>query len=87
VDVLRQAPVVTCSDGRKVFTLQTLSACDDSCDDRVGKLAGYFLLAGVAVQADPVVIHTILDHLKTKEKISEPFPLPESRAPPGELFG
>jgi hypothetical protein len=38
--------------GRKVFTLQTLPACDDSFDDGVGKVAGFSLHAGVAARAD-----------------------------------
>lgn len=41
----------------------------------------------IACIEDPVVIQKILDHLKTKGEISEPFPVPESRAPPGALFG
>ena len=28
--------------GRKVFMLQTLPACDEPFDDRVGKVAGFF---------------------------------------------
>jgi hypothetical protein len=31
--------------GRKVFTLQTLAACDESFDDEVGKVAGFSLHA------------------------------------------
>jgi len=31
---------------------------------------------------DPVVIQTILDHLKRKDETCAPFPLPESRTPP-----
>jgi hypothetical protein len=38
--------------GRKVFTLQTLPACDDSFDDGVGKVYGFSLHAGVAARAD-----------------------------------
>jgi hypothetical protein len=38
--------------GRKVFTLQTLPACDEPFDDPVGKVAGFSLHAGVAVRAD-----------------------------------
>lgn len=38
--------------GRKVFTLQTLPACDQLFDDRVGKVAGFSLHAGVAARAD-----------------------------------
>jgi hypothetical protein len=41
----------------------------------------------IACIEDPVVIQTILDHLETKDETCEPFPLPESRAPPGALFG
>jgi hypothetical protein len=40
--------------GRKVFTLQTLPACDDANDpftDTVGKVAGFSLHAGVAAKA------------------------------------
>lgn len=39
--------------GRKVFTLQTLPACDpyDHCGDTVGKVAGFSLHAGVAAKA------------------------------------
>ena len=38
--------------GRKVFTLQTLPACDESFDDGVGKVAGFSLHAGMAARAD-----------------------------------
>lgn len=38
--------------GRKVFTLQTLPACDDSFDDGGGKVAGFSLQAGVEARAD-----------------------------------
>lgn len=38
--------------GRKVFTLQTLPACDEPFDDGVGKMAGFSLHAGVAARAD-----------------------------------
>jgi hypothetical protein len=38
--------------GRKVFTLRTLPACDDRFDDGVGKVAGFSLHAGVAARAD-----------------------------------
>lgn len=38
--------------GRKVFTLQTLPACDEPFEDRVGKAAGFSLHAGVAARAD-----------------------------------
>jgi hypothetical protein len=38
--------------GRKVFTLQTLLASDEPFDDRVGKVAGFSLHAGVAAKAD-----------------------------------
>ncbi len=40
--------------GRKVFTLQTLPACDpeDQFGDTVGKVAGFSLHAGVAARAD-----------------------------------
>jgi hypothetical protein len=34
--------------GRKVFTLQTLPACEEPCDAGVGKVAGFSLHAGVA---------------------------------------
>ena len=39
--------------GRKVFTLQTLPACDpaDAFGDSVGKVAGFSLHAGVAAKA------------------------------------
>lgn len=37
--------------GRKVFTLQTLSACEEPFDDPVGKVAGFSLHAGVAAKA------------------------------------
>lgn len=37
--------------GRKVFTLQTLPACDEPFDDGVGKVAGFSLHAGVAARA------------------------------------
>ena len=38
--------------GRKVFTLQTLLACDEPFGDGVGKVAGFSLHAGVAARAD-----------------------------------
>lgn len=38
--------------GRKVFTLQTLPASDEPFDDRVVKVAGFSLHAGVAARAD-----------------------------------
>ena len=38
--------------GRKVFTLQTLPACDEPFDDGVGQVAGCSLHAGVAARAD-----------------------------------
>ena len=38
--------------GRKVFTLQMLPACATPFDDRVGKVAGFSLHAGVAARAD-----------------------------------
>jgi hypothetical protein len=38
--------------GRKVFTLQTLPACDEPFDDGIGKVAGFSLHAGVAARAD-----------------------------------
>ena len=41
----------------------------------------------IACIEDPLFIQTILDHLKTKDKTCKPFPLPESRSPPGALFG
>ncbi len=37
--------------GRKVFTLQTLPAWDDSFGEEVGKVAGFSLHAGVAAKA------------------------------------
>lgn len=40
----------------------------------------------IACIEDPIVIRKILDHLKSKEETREPFPLPESRAPPTSLF-
>jgi hypothetical protein len=36
----------------------------------------------IACIEDPAVIQKILDHLKSKEETREPFPYPESRAPP-----
>ena len=36
--------------GHKVFTLQTLPACDESFDGGVGKVAGFSLHAGVAAR-------------------------------------
>ncbi len=38
--------------GRRVFTLQTLPACDEPFDDGVGKVAGLSLHAGGAARAD-----------------------------------
>ena len=37
--------------GRKVFTLQTRPACDETFDSGVGKVAGFSLHAGVAARA------------------------------------
>jgi len=37
--------------GRKVFTLQTLPACNQPFDDGVGKVAGFSLHAGVATRS------------------------------------
>jgi len=37
--------------GRKVFTLPTLAACDEPFDDGVGKTAGFSLHVGVAAEA------------------------------------
>jgi len=37
--------------GRKVFTLQTLPACDEKFDDGVGKVAGFSLHAGVVARS------------------------------------
>ncbi len=42
----------SCGARRKVFSLQTLPACDEPFDDGVGKVAGFSLHAGVAVRAD-----------------------------------
>jgi hypothetical protein len=39
--------------GRKVFTLQTLPACDEPFDDGVSKVAGFSLHAGVAGRQGP----------------------------------
>ena len=36
---------------------------------------------------DPAVIQKILDHLKSQYETRELSLLPESRAPPGALFG
>jgi hypothetical protein len=41
----------------------------------------------IACIEDPVVIKKILEHLKTREETRQPIPRPESRAPPGILFG
>jgi hypothetical protein len=41
----------------------------------------------IASIEDPVVIQKIPDNLKTKDETCEPFPLPESQAPRGALFG
>jgi len=38
--------------GRKVFTLQSLPACDESFNDPIGKVAGFPLHAGVLAEAD-----------------------------------
>lgn len=38
--------------GRKVFTLQTLPACEEPSEDGVGKAAGFSLRAGPAARAD-----------------------------------
>jgi len=37
---------------RKVFTLQTLPACDEPFDNGVGKVAGFSLHAGVSARVD-----------------------------------
>ena len=37
--------------GRKVFTLQTLPACDEPFNDGVGKVAGFSLHAGIVARA------------------------------------
>ncbi len=41
----------------------------------------------IACIEDPVVIKKILDHLKSKDETRTSVPMPESRAPPGALFG
>jgi hypothetical protein len=41
----------------------------------------------IACIEDPAVIKKILEHLKTKDETREPFPLPESRAPPAGIQG
>jgi hypothetical protein len=38
--------------GRKVFTLQMLSACDEPFGEGAGRVAGFSLHAGVAARAD-----------------------------------
>lgn len=38
--------------GRKVFTLPTLPACDEPFDNGVGKVAGFSLHAGVSTRTD-----------------------------------
>lgn len=38
--------------GRKVFTLQTLPACDESFGDGHGKVAGFSLHSGGAARTD-----------------------------------
>jgi hypothetical protein len=38
--------------GRKVFTLQTLPACEEHINNEVGKVAGFSLHAGVSASAD-----------------------------------
>ena len=38
--------------GRRVFTLQTLPACEETFDNEVGKVAGFSLHAGVSSRAD-----------------------------------
>jgi Putative transposase len=67
--------------GRKVFTLQTLPACDEPFDDGLGKVAGFSLHAGVAARAD---------ERKKLERLCRHISRPavsESRAPPADLFG
>jgi hypothetical protein len=67
--------------GRKVFTLQTLPACDEPFDDGLGKVAGFSLHAGVAARAD---------ERKKLERLCRYISRPavsESRAPPADLFG
>ena len=44
--------VVGPQQGRQVFTLQTLPACEEPFDEGVGKAAGFSLHAGVAARAD-----------------------------------
>jgi len=41
----------------------------------------------IACIEDPMVIHKILDHLEDKTKTPACSLLPESRAPPVDLFG
>ncbi len=41
----------------------------------------------IACIEDPVVIKKILGHLKQKGEVREPNSLPESRAPPSDLYG
>jgi len=66
--------------------IETCPACGGAVRIMPKALA---MLAGQALACieDPAVIRKILDHLKSKDETREPFPLPESRAPPGALFG
>lgn len=41
----------------------------------------------IACIEDPVVIKRILDHLTRGDETRKSVPMPESRAPPGALFG
>jgi len=62
--------------GRKVFTLKTLPACDEPCTDGGG---GVRIIACIE---DPAVIEKILTHLMEKAAPEPAGLLPEGRAPP-----
>jgi len=62
--------------GRKVFTLQTLPACDEPFDDGVGKVAGFSLHAGVAARADErkkLERHRVARRCRHRPAPSEPY--------------
>ena len=72
----RRAPMTWAQRLKRVFRIdiETCSECGGAV--RV-----------IACIEDPVVIKKILGHLKQKGEVREPNSLPESRAPPSDLYG
>jgi hypothetical protein len=52
IDSIRYRIAVGPHQGRKVFTLQSLPACEEPHEGQLGKVAGFSLHAGVAARAD-----------------------------------